>query len=180
MKWGLDSAFPAEDPGGLVRLGYSFACGYIGGRAANVWTPDSWRLHADVGLGLVPIWVSPTGTPSEQQGVDDGNAALERMQALQLAGMLILDVENGEAPIDYVRGFVDACHAGLASVGLYGSRTTLSAIDQVDAWWLAEWVSSGRKLGDAPPDWSMWQYATGPDFDYDVAVDSFPFASLGS
>ncbi len=118
---------------------------------------------------------------ARQAGVDAGNAALDAMQAIGLSGIVLLDVESGAIPLDYVAGFVDACHAGECQVGLYGSRPTLAGTFPeagVDVWWLAEWVQSGLKLGPAPLNWSMWQYATGPSWDYDVAVDDFPFATL--
>jgi len=181
--YGVDSAYPSTDPAALRGLGWGFACGYIGGRALHVWTAADWAAHAAAGLKLGPIWVAPTGAPPEQVGVDQGNAALVAMQNLKLAGMVFLDVENGATPRDYTRGFLDACHAGACAVTLYGSQTTILGIGDLlgagDAWWLADWVQSGVPLRQAPSDWSMWQYSTGPQFDYNVAVDDFPFAVQG-
>ncbi len=178
MLYGVDSAY-AGNPNTLVTLGYHFAAGYVGGRALNVWSVDDWRSHAAAGLDLLPIWVAPTGAPSRNAGVTEGNHALEAMQAVPLSGVIALDVENGAQPVDYTQGFVSACHAGELSVVLYGSRTSLESCGgSVDGWWLAQWVSSGRALDRAPLDFSMWQYATGPVFDYDVAVDDFRFATF--
>jgi hypothetical protein len=180
--YGLDSAYPSRDPRGLVDMGYGFVCGYFGGRALNVWTRNDWQAHAAAGLKLGPIWVSPSGNPPRDQGVDQGNTALLALQMVGLSGLAILDIENGATPREYTIGFVEACHAGSCAVGMYGSRTTINAIGDVlgegDVWWLAEWVQSGTRLWTAPPDWSMWQFATGPQFDYNVARDDFPFASF--
>lgn len=179
MLYGVDSANPSTDPASLKGLGWSFACGYIGGRALHTWTADDWRRHDAAGLKLGPIWVSPTGQPSYDRGVDEGNKALVAMQSSRLSGNVLLDVENGAQPEAYINGFVAACHAGQCSVGLYGSRATLAGTTTgVDFWWLAEWVQSGSRLAPAPLDWSIWQYGTGPQFDYNVAIDDFPFAGF--
>lgn len=179
MLWGVDSAYPSPNPSDLVAFGYSFACGYVGGRALHVWTADDWRTHAAAGLRLVPIWVSPTGTSSYDQGIQDGNGCLVAMQSVGLSGMCVADVESGAMPRDWYRGFTDALHAGQCASGLYGSSPTIQALgDLSDTWWLASWVASGQPLRPALPDWSMWQYATGPTFDYNVAVHDFTFAGI--
>ncbi len=178
MLWGVDSAYPHGWPQALADAGFSFACGYIGGQAEHVWTGDDWRGHAAAGLGLVPIWVAPSGEPSRDDGVTAGNGALAAMQDLGLSGQLVLDIEDGAVPVDYAAGFIAACYAGQASVAVYGSSRTLRELDGFAAWWLAAWVAPSAPLGPALPDWSMWQYATGPRFDYDVARDDFMFATL--
>lgn len=179
MIYGVDAAYPG-DPAKLAALNWQFVCGYLGGgNETRAWTSNEWRAFAQAGFKLGPIAVAPFGEPSNQVGVDHGNRALVAMQALHLSGMVLHDVENGATPRDYAKGFVDSCHAGSCAVTLYGSRTTILAIgDLYDSWWLAEWVQSGTKLGKAPLDWSMWQYATGPNYDYNVAVDDFKFAVL--
>jgi hypothetical protein len=180
MLYGVDSAYPSSNPWQLVNLGWQFVCGYLGpvGGTPHIWTHTEWKRHADVGLKLAPIWVAPYGTPSEQEGVDSGNAALSKMHELGLSNIIVLDVENGASDPEFITGFCNAVHNGDCSVALYGSESTLLNAPGVDAWWLASWVQSGVPLHQAPIDWSMWQYATGPQFDYNVAVDTFTFAGL--
>ncbi len=182
MKYGLDSAYPPSDPGRIRALGWQFVAGYLGpiDGTPHVWTADEWRAAADAHLELLPIWVAPYGDPSNQDGVDAGNAALQAMQDIGLSGMLALDVENGAQPHDFVLGFTSAVHAGSCSVVLYGSGATLVDAHDVDDWWLADWVQSGPALRRAPLDWAIWQYATGPQYDYDVAVNDFVFAQLAA
>jgi len=181
MQYGVDSAYPSSNPASLVALGYAFALGYLpGGNEENAWTLEQWKAHADAGLKLGPIAVAPFGTPTEQEGVDHGNRVLVAMQNFKLSGMVLHDVENGASPRDYAKGFVDALHAGSCAAWLYGSRTTILSIgDLYDGWWLADWIQSGLPLRQAPPDWSILQYATGPQFDYNVARDDVPWAVLG-
>lgn len=181
MKYGLDSAYPSADPTHLKRMGWEFVCGYLGpeGGTPHIWTPAEWAAQRDAGLQLAPIWVAPYGTPSYDQGVAHGNSAIATLQALGMSGWVMLDVENGAVDPDFIKGFASACHAGSCSVALYGSATTLLQAPDIDAWWLADWIQSGVPLHRPPLDWSMWQYATGPQFDYNVARDDFAFATLG-
>lgn len=180
MKYGLDSAYPAADPERMATLGWQFVCGYLGpeGGTPHVWTLAEWRAQYNAGLQLLPIWVAPYHALGEQSGVDAGNAALARLQELGLSGVVVLDVENGESTPEYVRGFVAACHAGSCSVCIYGAANTLLNAPDVDSWWLADWIQSGVGLRRPPLDWSMWQYSTGPQFDYNVCVNDFLFAAL--
>lgn len=187
MLYGLDSATPPSHPETLVAMGYSFVCGYLlalsGQRTPHTWTTTEWALQAAGGLQLMPIAVAPYGTPSYDQGVIAGNDSLEAMHKARLSGILTLDIENGAVPADYTAGFINAVHAGDCSVMIYGSGTTISGLAAAIGWvwdktWLANWVSSGQMLKPAAPDFDMWQYATGPVFDYDVAVNDFPFATL--
>jgi hypothetical protein len=181
MLWGVDSAVPHPEPGGLVALGYSFACGYVGGRAANTWAADDWARHVEAGLLILPIWVSPAGVPSYKDGRADGARAIAAMSLVFLKDVIALDVEDGAIVPEYIRGFVRECHVHYLSVVLYGTAATLRANsfpkDQVDSWWLADWVTPGADLPVASADWSMWQYAQGPRFDRDVARDDFSFAT---
>lgn len=186
MFFGLDSAFPSNNPGGLVAIGYNFVCGYLEAddnqRTPHIWTYDEWASQADAGLFLAPIFVAPFGVPTYEQGINAGNKALNQMQRMNLSGIFILDIENGDIATDYTKGVVDSAHNGKCQVGVYGSYPTiLSMSQQAGAWfwdktWLANWVQSGVSLHKAMPDWDMWQYATGPQFDYNVAVNDFPFA----
>lgn len=168
-------------------MGYDFVAGYLEAdnsqRTPHVWTADEWAGMANADLLLVPIFVAPYGVPTYQQGVDAGNKAVDRMQRLGLSGCFVLDVENGATPTDYTQGVVDAAHAGSASVCVYGSAPSILGMSgQAGSWfwdktWLANWVQSGMRLPLAMPDWDMWQYATGPNFDYNVATVNYPFAS---
>jgi len=186
MYFGLDSAYPSPNPNGLIAMGYNFVCGYLEAddnqRTPHVWTPEEWQAQANADLMLVPISVAPYGIPTYAQGVSAGNKALEFMQRSKLSGMFVLDVENGAVPTDYTHGVVDAAHAGSCSVGVYGSiPTILGMSQQAGAWfwdytWLANWVQSGLRLSLAMPDWDMWQYATGPQFDYNVASATMRYA----
>lgn len=184
MQFGLDSAWPSSTPTDLKALGYDFAMGYLGGRAEHVWTPDDWRRHQLVGLQLGPIWVSPSSAGTYGAGVTDGNKALDAMHANGLTGIFFLDIENGIVQTEYTSGVCDAAHAGSCSVGVYGSTPTIRGmVAEAGTWfwdktWLANWVQSGLRLAPAMPDWDMLQYATGPQFDYDLAVDDMFFASL--
>lgn len=186
MYFGLDSAYPSQNPGGLIALGYNFVCGYLGAddnqRTPHIWTPEEWEAQANADLLLVPIFVAPYGTPTYDQGVTAGDKALSLMQASKLSGIFILDVENGATPTEYTKGVVNAAHAGSCAVGVYGSIPTILGMSQeAGAWfwdktWLANWVQSGVGLHKAMPDWDMWQYATGPQYDYNVAATTMQFA----
>jgi hypothetical protein len=176
MIYGFDSAYAPDDAtlADMVGNGWGFYAGYIGGNALHVWSHADWARVRNAGLKLIPIWVAPYGTPSYARGVADGNGCLVAMQVLGFSGTMLLDVENGATPSDYIRGFVDAMHAGSAGVALYGSWPTINACEQfVDHAFVADWS------GQIPPgSWEGWQYATGPTVDFDVVVDSYPFATL--
>jgi hypothetical protein len=186
VLWGLDSAWPPRDDDHAAyafSLGWRFYAGYLGGEALHIWQPQDWRRLARVGFKLLPIWVAPLELSGNvrQRGVDEGNAVLDLMHLWGLTGGLALDVENGAAPLEYSAGFLDAIHAGSAQVTLYGTNLTLDAMGSAlpwDHWWLAMWSISDSPLAPAPKDWEIWQYNPGPTCDYNVAVDSFPFAQL--
>lgn len=188
MIFGLDSSTPSANPNGLIALGYNFVCGYLpampGQATPHVWTPDEWKRQHDATMLLMPIFVAPYGIPSYQQGVDAGNFALQQMQNYKLSDIFCLDVENGYIASDYIKGVCDAAHAGSCMVNLYGSASTIQGVSkELGAWvwdktWLCNPVQSGNKVGPAMPDWDMWQYAFGPQYDYDVATDTMEFATL--
>jgi hypothetical protein len=183
VLFGLDAAYPpvANQPERFYAAGWRFFGGYIGGRAEHVWLPSDWKAVAAAGFGLLPIWVAPSSDEPRELGVRDGNAALAEMQSLGLTGTVALDVENGADLEQYASGFVDAVHAGDCRVVLYGTRQTIETVGlsvEVDSWWLAFWPQSPMLFDDAPPDWSMWQYAAGDSVDYNVAWDDFKFARL--
>lgn len=181
MKYGVDCETPPENPSQLEQTGWQFVAGYLGGRAAHTWQPQDFASCAAAGLEILPIWVSPAVEAGYDAGVLEGNAAISAMQAAGLEGVVALDVEDGEDEAGFIAGFVAAAHAGQLAVVLYGSgQTLLEAPEGVDAWWLASWVAQDQTLEAAPPDFSMWQYGTGPQFDYNVAVDTFVFATLAA
>lgn len=179
MRWGLDSAYPPSWSRAQAWFndGWSFFGGYIGGDALNVWTNADWARVTAAGFQPLPIWVGPTALgPGRDMGVADGNAALTRLQELNLS-TVALDLENSLAPIEYARGFADAINAGSARAILYGApRTLLELVGQGFAhWWLASWPTKGQRVTAAPPDWSLWQYATGPEADFNCCVDDVIF-----
>lgn len=181
MKFGVDAETPPTNPGLLQQLGWEFIAGYLGGRAARIWTPAEFASCAAAGLELMPIWVAPALEDGYDAGVNEGNSAIAAMHAAQLVGVVALDVEDGQDESGYIAGFVAAVHAGSARVVLYGSQQTLlEAPETVDDWWLANWVQQDVGLEPPPPDFTIWQYGTGPAFDYDVATDGFVFATLAS
>lgn len=184
MKWGLDSmAAPVGELEQFFAMGWDWFAGYVGGKAAHVWTPEEWSRTASAGFALLPIWVAPlVDDAGREAGVEDGNACLDALGAAQLSGVVALDVENGLTPVQYASGFVDAVHAGSCRVVLYGVATTLLTLEDAgfDAWWLANWPGSGRPVTGAPPDFTLWQYAEGPQCDFNVCVDDFEFATLAA
>lgn len=183
MRWGLDAAY-CPDADLLFRQkadGWDFYCGYIGGHAANVWSPGEWQRVASLGFLLLPIYVAPLrDDPGHEQGVNDGNNAVMLMQALGFSGTVALDVESGRTPREYSTGFIEACTAGDLGVVLYGTPETIRGIGDLPwlQWWVAWWPAPGLRYQAAPPDWAMWQVADGPECDYDVAVEGFPWALL--
>lgn len=188
MQWGVDSSSAPADPKALVGQGFSFAMGYLpalpGQATPHVWTADEWKACNDAGLKLGPIAVAPYGTPTYQQGVDAGNFALASMQDLKLSGIFVLDIENGYVATDYALGVVAAAHAGQCSVALYGAQPTIYGMaQQAGSWfwdrtWLCLPFQNGQRVIRAFPDFDMWQFGWTGQFDYDVAVNDFPFASL--
>jgi hypothetical protein len=181
MKWGLDAAYPPSQSQALRyrRLGYDWFAGYIGGRALNTWTLEEWRNVSAAGFDILPIWVAPLENhAAHSRGVDDGNAAVAKLQELGMSDLVCLDIENGLTPIEYAQGFIDAAHAGLVDVVIYGLGDTLDAIMGADAWWLCRWITSPMGLHEAPPDWTYWQFSSGASLDFSVAVDSARFAAM--
>jgi hypothetical protein len=185
MLWGLDAAYPPPDlltAQDYKAKGWSWFAGYIGGAALHVWSVQEWQRVYSVGFSILPIWVAPLspGEWTRDRGVQDGNDALLRMVGLGLTSNLVLDIENGEVPLEYAAGFVDAVHAGSCDVTLYGLSKTLLGLQDVgaDHWWLAFWTSPALPIYSAPCDWEVWQFNDGPETDYNVAVDSFPFAGV--
>src|SRR5438046_1484638 len=111
MKWGLDAAYgPSEGQAiDYAAQGYGWFGGFIGGRAEHIWTPHEWDNVTRAGLDILPIWVAPLlDDAGRQAGVDDGNAAIVALQTLGFGEIVCLDIENGLAPVDYARGFIDA------------------------------------------------------------------------
>lgn len=180
MKLGVDSAYASTNPARLTELGWQFACGYIGGTALHVWSAEDWRNQKYAGLELLPIWVAPLHTAGYDAGDYDGNQALVKLQELGLAGIVILDVEAGACGPAYADGFRASILAGSCKLGVYGSSGGLTKVGTVsgDLVWLAMWPTAAQPIGAAPPDFDIWQYESGPEFDYNVARDDFPFATL--
>jgi len=180
MLWGLDAAYPPNDQrvAELAAAGWAFHGGYIGGRALNVWSLDDWVRITGAGMKPWPIWVSPDGTPSRQQGVDEGNRCLVAMQNLGFAGLVALDTENGLVQLEYWAGFLAAAQAGSAGVVLYGSIESVAAAVEArlfDGYWLAWWPPGRLNMSGPPPPCDMWQFASGDQDDYNVAWDGFAF-----
>jgi hypothetical protein len=185
VKWGLDGAYPPDQATAEAWFGsgWSFFCGYVGGHAAHVWTPEDFQRVAAAGFALLPIFVAPlVEDAGYRAGADDGNACLEAMQARGLSGQCALDVENGLTPNDYAMGFLDASTVGSLGVVLYGTQGTIAGLGHLDwsAWWLANWPAAGQGVHQAPPDFSIWQFQEGPAADFNVCVDDFQFAELAS
>ncbi len=162
-------------------MGWRWVAGYVGGRALNVWKPAEWQRARTQGFDLLPIWVAPGADDAGREvGTLEGQECVDALQARGLSGIVVLDVEDGLSPEKYAMGFVDAVHAGSCEVVLYGTGQTLNGLVQVgfDFWWLAQWPLSGQPVYVVPPDWTLWQFGTGPAADYNVAQDDFPFATL--
>lgn len=180
MLWGIDAATPPTNPRALVADGWAFAMGYVGGRAAHVWSAADFAECAAAGLSVGAVWVAPTTDTGYDAGVLAGNELLAAMQAHGLTSWVWLDVEDGAVMPKYAAGLVSSVHAGQCQVGIYGSRATIEGMGNLfDTWWLASWVTPGAVLVPAPPDFTIWQFATGPQFDYNVAVDNCPFTGIG-
>jgi len=181
MRFGLDAAYAPGTVGEAEQLrlrGWEWIAGYIGGKAQNVWTPGDWDRVQRSGFDLLPIWVAHLGDdPGRQVGVDEGNAAVATMQQLGFQDIVCLDIENGLRPEEYTAGFVDACHAGLVDVVVYGTPGSIGMHADIDHWWLAFWPGSPMRLQDAPPDFTYWQYAAGRAFDFNVCRDDALFAT---
>jgi hypothetical protein len=184
MIWGLDSAYLADDAtvSRYYDLGWRWHGGYVGGAALHVWAISDWQRLMRAGLAALPIWVAPLEPAAHSSGINEGNACLDKLQELSLSGVVVLDVESNAVPFAYAEGFVDAVHAGKCSVVLYGAPDTLQGLSGLpfDAWWLASWVVPASLVKQAPPDWTLWQYATGPQCDFSVALDSFTFADFAA
>lgn len=168
----------------MFDMGWEGIMGYAGppGRALNIWTPENWDRARKIGFKLGIIWLAPLSTSGddEQAGVNDGNAMLAAMQSLGFTSLGWLDVENGLILPSYTKGFCDAMHAGSAQVGLYGSSRTIAALQgapSYDRTWLCDPVVQGQSAPEGQPDWDMIQYAFGPAFDYNFAVNDLPFAA---
>lgn len=182
--WGLDSASPpdAATAAALKAQGWAFFGGYIGpaGRAERVWTKAEFATVARAGLQVLAFWIAPlSGDPGYDQGVSEGNAALAAMQARGLTGWLQIDAESGVGPRGWMRGFMDALHAGACKGRLYGTSASIAAIgDLADSWYLAGWPTPDTAEALPMPDWDVWQYSTGPAYDYNVAVDTLEFTGV--
>lgn len=180
MKWGVDASLPPAEPEclSLQAAGFSFVCGYLGGRTPRAWAAEEFLRCAQHELDVMPIWVAPLlEEPGRELGVAHGNAALQAMMDRRLSGILALDIENGLFPTDYAQGFADAVHAGSCQILLYGDNPTLEVLaDLFDFTWLALW---GRpELGNVPWPADMWQYLNGSRYDFNVADNTLPFAGL--
>jgi hypothetical protein len=185
VRWGLDASIPPTGDQAWLYFadGYSFFCGYVGGRTPHVWTREDWRILAAAGFDLLPIWVAPLADDAgHHQGVEDGNRCLLALQAVGLTGVVALDVENGLKPREYASGFAAAIRAGDCAPVLYGTQRTIEGIGDLpwSAWWLAYWPVQRSGYTTSAPDWSMWQFKVADTVDMDVAVDDFPFALLES
>ncbi len=181
MKWGLDGAYPPTLTQAMDyrSYGYSWFAGYMGGRAAHVWTPTEWHTIVLAGFEVLPIWVAPlVDDAGRQAGVDDGNAAIDALERLGFGGVVCLDIENGLTPVEYAEGFIDAAHNGFVNVVVYGLPATLEQVPNAEAWWLAFWPGSPHPMQGAPPDWTYWQFASGDLVDFSVASDQALFATV--
>jgi hypothetical protein len=180
VVYGLDSAF-APTPNQAehyAALGYSFYCGYIYGNTPHVWTPEEIERITNAGMKFVPIAVPlVTNNLSYDEGIDFGNRTLEAMYERGLAGVVCTDIENGLTPTEFVKGVGNSLKAGSAIHMLYGSETTLVACagEEVELYWLANWLGHQNGVSKAPVDWDMWQAASGSPCDFNLARSDFPF-----
>lgn len=182
--WGLDSADPPDLATAQQRVadGWAFFGGYIGGQAERVWSRADFAVLAQAGLRIVAWWVGPlSGDPGYDQGVADGNACLEALQSCGLSGWVWDDAESGIVRRNWSAGFVAALHAGQCQVGLYGSTASIKGMgDLYDSWYLAGYpqpMESLQTWDNRIIDWDHWQVSDGSGYDYNVAVDTAPFAT---
>jgi hypothetical protein len=180
MIFGIDSGYPSSDPSALAANGWKFAGGYIGGSALHTWTKNDWERYVAAGFKILPWWVAPESSGTSDSGSYDGNQALGAMISVGLTGCLCLDVESEALSVEYAQGFYNSVHAGSCRVGVYGTPTTLVRLASIpwDFRYLASWPNAGTDETFAPPHCHIWQYASGPTYDYSVAPDDFKFAEL--
>ncbi len=185
--WGMDSAYPksADEFASLAGQGIGFYGGYVGGSALHTWSKDDFAALAASGMKILAYWVGPLGTdPGYDQGVSDGNACLSALQERGLSGWVVDDAESGVVRRQWSQGFVDALHAGSCSVRVYGSPDTLKGMGDIyDSWYLAWYPTSGmaaQTFLNEIIDWDVWQFASGPDVDYNVARDDIPFTDFNA
>ena len=183
--WGLDTAYCPDDNTlqSLADSGWAFFGGYVGGHAENVWTKDNFASLARIGFKIVVYWVGPLGVdPGYDAGVNDGNACLVALQERGLSGWVWDDAESGVIRRNWSSGFVAALHAGDCKVGLYGTTFTLSGMgDLYDSWYLAAYPQPMESLdtwGRRIIDWDHWQVSDGPNYDYNCAAETAPFATF--
>lgn len=179
MRWGVDCSQPLSqsEAADCGSNGFLWVGGYLGGHTPKQWEAEDWRACWREDLDMLPIWVMQLGAddPGRSQGVEDGNAALARMQEMHLTSVLALDVENGLKPEQYLRGFCDAVHAGSCAVVLYGTNETLWALDGIaDFSWLAHW--GPVSVATCPFPAAIWQFQSSVRFDFNVAYEDFIFA----